>query len=99
MRKKDFADKALNKVFASEDVDVSRSWLSSMALKCNDYQQFYPGFRFVESLANWLNQFEPEDAVCAFEFVKRRLIYISEAQIRLLVESAFSSHMRPKLFA
>jgi hypothetical protein len=99
MRKKDFADKALNKVLASEDVDVSRSWLSSMALKCNDYQQFYPGFRFVESLANWLNQFEPEDAVCAFEFVKRRLIYISEAQIRLLVESAFSSHMRPKLFA
>lgn len=97
MNKKDFADRALNKILDGNETEASRAWLASMAMKCNDYQQFYPGFRFPESLVNWLSQFNDDDVKAAFTFVKERLIYISESQIRLLVESAFSTHMRPRL--
>lgn len=97
MNKKDFATRALNKILDTDNVEFNRAWLESMSMKCNDYQQFYPGFRFLESLSSWLNQFDNGDIPAAFDFVRDRLIYISEAQIRLLVESVFSMHIRPLL--
>ena len=75
MNKKDFADRALNKILDFEEIDISRARLSSMALKCNDYQQFYPGFRFLESLAKWLDQFDTqEEAKHAFNFILNKLL-------------------------
>jgi hypothetical protein len=37
--------------------------------KYDHYQRFGPGRRFVESLALWLNQFDPKDRDAALELV------------------------------
>jgi hypothetical protein len=67
--------------------------------KYDEYQQFSPGMRFLESLANWLLQFELDDRRVAYEFVKSRLIYCSVAEMRHLVTVAYPDHVRPKLLA
>jgi hypothetical protein len=44
-----------------EDVANERPLLQAMAaLKYDEYQQFAPGIRFVESLALWLRQFKTD---------------------------------------
>ena len=42
---------------------------------------FSPGRRFIESLALWLRQFETkEERRLAYDFVRERLIFISNAE-------------------
>ena len=54
--------------------------------KYDEYQQFAPGQRFIESLALWLRQFPAGEArAIAYEFVRRRLIFISAAEMDQLV--------------
>ena len=48
--------------------------------KYDHYQRFGPGRRFIESLALWLNQFDPKDRDTALDLVLGRLIYFSEAE-------------------
>lgn len=58
--------------------------------KYDGYQRFAPGKRFIESLALWLNQFKSvEDRQTALDFVMKRLVYISDAEISHLVRSAY----------
>jgi hypothetical protein len=46
--------------------------LALASFKYDEYQQFSPGMRFVESLARWLRQFQdPADRSAAYEFVKQ----------------------------
>ena len=66
--------------------------------KYDEYQQFTPGRRFLESLALWLRQFEhARERHDAYRFVKSRLVFISDAEMNHLVELAFPSYVRPHL--
>ena len=66
--------------------------------KYDEYQQFGPGLRFLESLALWLRQFKTEpERQTAYEFIRKRLIFISEAEMNHLVEIAFPTVLRPHL--
>ena len=72
--------------------------LALASYKYDEYQQFSPGMRFVESLARWLRQFEtPEERTLAYEFVKDRLLFCSSAEMRHFVEMAYPDHIRPYL--
>jgi len=82
-----------------EDVANERPLLQAMAaLKYDEYQQYAPGMRFVESLALWLRQFtEPHERQAAHAFVKSRLLFLSAAEISHLVTVAYPDCIRPLL--
>jgi hypothetical protein len=79
-----------------EDVARERPILQAMAaLKYDEYQQFSPGMRFVESLASWLGQFAPNERITAYRFVRSRLVFVSSAEMQHLVLTAFPDVVRP----
>mgnify|MGYP006291960193 CR=1 FL=1 len=82
-----------------EDVANERPLLQAMAaLKYDEYQQYAPGMRFVESLALWLRQFARQDErKVAYQFVKSRLLFLSAAELSHLVSVAYPDHIRPLL--
>lgn len=57
--------------------------------KYDQYQRFGPGKRFIESLALWLNQFDPADRPVAFDLVQSKLVYFSDAELSHLVQHAY----------
>ena len=67
--------------------------------KYNAYQQYAPGRQFVESLALWLEQFSPIEREVALDFVHSRLIFISDQEMRHLVDLMFRNVVRPILRA
>ena len=88
--------KVLN--WVPEDVAKERPLLQAMAaLKYDEYQQFAPGIRFVESLALWLNQFKKEERRIAYDFVKSRLVFFSASEIAHLVTVTYPDYIRPLL--
>lgn len=65
-------------------------WLSFMsAYKYDEYRDFLAGARFIESLATWLQQFNPDHRGVAYSFIKEKLIYFSLAEIHRLVEKFY----------
>jgi hypothetical protein len=82
-----------------QKVAEERAVLQDMArYKYDEYQQFAPGQRFIESLALWLRQFPAGDArTVAYEFIRRRLIYLSTAEMDQLVGLSFPTLIRPWL--
>lgn len=97
------AEKLLARVLGWTPAEVARERPVLQALaayKYDEYQQFSAGGRFVESLALWLNRFDtPEERRTAYEFVMRRLVFCSEAEMRHLAEIAYTDHVRPALLA
>lgn len=94
------AEKLLARIleWSAEDVARERPILQAMAaFKYDDYEQFSPGMRYVESLARWLSQFEKADRQVAYEFVKTRLVCCSSQEMTHLVETAYADHIRPLL--
>jgi hypothetical protein len=85
--------------WAPEDVAQERPDLQALATyKYDEYQQFSPGMRFVESLALWLSQFQTQrERQIAYQFVKSKLIFCSSAEMAHLVSIAYSDHIRPLL--
>lgn len=82
----------------SQKAQEEMSRLSAMAkFKFNEYQQFNPGTRFMESLARWLGQFKAEDRNTAYEFIMENLIFISNDEVLHLVEITFQAKINPKL--
>jgi hypothetical protein len=54
--------------------------------KYDSYQGFQPGTRFHVALLNWLSQFEcRQDKRTAYEFIKSRLVYVSQREMHHLV--------------
>lgn len=82
-----------------EDVARERPRLQAMSsYKYDEYQQFSPGMRFVESLAVWLGQFSAtEERDAAYDFAMRRLIFCSTAEMSHLVGLAYPDHIRRRL--
>lgn len=85
--------------WAPEDIARERPVLQALALyKYDEYQQFSPGMRFVESLARWLEQFEEKaERQIAYDFLRSRLVFISISEVHHLVSTAYSDHVRPLL--
>jgi hypothetical protein len=57
--------------------------------KYDHYQRFAPGKRFIESLALWLNQFDPVDRPQALDFVEEQLVFFSDKELSHLVELCY----------
>lgn len=73
------------------DTDRSRdefAWLNLMSkMKYDGYQDFRAGARFVESLADWLQQFPTHaERETAYGFVRQHLVYVSPGEMNHLVE-------------
>jgi hypothetical protein len=68
--------------------------------KYDEYQQFGPGQKFLEALCLWLKQFATKaERETAYAFVRDRVVFISAADMRHLVESSFPDVIRPSLIA
>jgi hypothetical protein len=97
------AEELLAKVmgWSPQDIATYLPPLQAMAAyKYDDYQQFSAGMRFVESLALWLQQFKtPEERITAFDFVRTRLTFISNAEINHLVSVSYPDHVKPWLLS
>jgi hypothetical protein len=87
------AAKLLAKVMAWRDLEVVPQFLPTLQLladyKYDHYRRFGPGRRFIESLALWLEQFDPEDRNAALQLVIQRLVYFSDAEFTHLVGTAY----------
>lgn len=101
--KKELAEALLAKIMDWSDQDKARerARLETFAsYKYDEYQQFSPGRRFIESLALWLAQFKPGDERrTAYDFVCNQLIFFSASEVNHLVELTFPTIVRPKLIA
>lgn len=99
--KDELAEALLSKVMGWTDAEKAqeRAFLQDFArYKYDEYQQFAPGRRFIESLALWLRQFKTvEERRTAYAFIRHRLIFLSNAEMRRLVDLAFPTIIRPRL--
>lgn len=79
------------------DVAEQRPKLQALAaFKYDEYQQFSPGMRFVESLAMWLGQFgELAERKAAYDFVLSRLVFLSHAEMAHFAAIAYPDVIRP----
>lgn len=86
------AEKLLAEIlgWSAEDVARERPVLQAMAsFKYDEYEQYSPGMRFVESLARWLSQFDAADRSIAYRFIRERLVFCSTQEMNHLVETAY----------
>lgn len=99
--KKELAEALLAKImdWSDEEKARERARLETFAsYKYDEYQQFSPGRRFIESLALWLAQFDAgAERRTAYDFVCNRLIFFSASEVNHLVELTFPTIIRPKL--
>jgi len=95
------AERILAKVMKWKPKDVAREMPDLLALasyKYDEYQQFSPGMKFIENFALWLNQFETdEERKNAYEFVRKKLIFISEKEMAHLVTISYPDVIKPIL--
>nr|VFJ68580.1 MAG: hypothetical protein BECKFW1821C_GA0114237_10157 [Candidatus Kentron sp. FW] len=75
------------------------AWLELMAkLKYDEYRDFLAGARFFERLAAWLGQFKTlEERKTAYDFVRKRLVFTSTAEINRLVELFYHRYVHQDL--
>jgi hypothetical protein len=74
--------------------------MAMSAYKYDEYQQFSPGMRFIESLALWLGQFKtPAQRKAALAFVREHLVFVSAAEMNHLVSISYPDHVRPFLLS
>jgi hypothetical protein len=83
--------------WSNEDIARERPVLQALAaLKYDEYQQFSPGMRFVESLALWLQQFGTlDERKTAYDFVLSRLVFVSHAEMAHFAAIAYPDVIRP----
>ncbi len=94
------AEQLLSKVMdwsPAEFSDVGLDLQAMASYKYDEYQQFSPGMRFTESLASWLGQFAAEERCIALDFIRKKLVFISTAEMNHLVSIAYPDHIRPLL--
>ena len=66
-------------------------------VKYDNYQKYSQGMRYVESLALWLNNFDADDRDTLYDFIKKELVFISELQMRNLVEMVYPFYVSPQI--
>jgi hypothetical protein len=74
------------------------AWLRLMSsMKYDGYSDFRAGVRFLESLVSWLRDFDPAERETAYELVRRRLVYISSAEMQRVIETFIPEVVTPYL--
>ncbi len=95
------AERLLAKVMKWSPKDVAREMPDLQTLasyKYDEYRQFSPGMKFIESFALWLNQFESaEEKETAYEFIRNELVFISANEMAHLVTVSYPDIIRPIL--
>lgn len=83
----------------AEKLSEERLDLELMAeLKYDEYRQFSAGMRFIESMSLWLGQFDSgAEQNTIYELVKRRLVFISSAEMQHYIRMAHADHAKPVL--
>ena len=83
------------------DMDRARkedAWLRLMSrVKYDGYQDYLAGARFVESLANWLQQFEAAEREIAYSFIRHSLVYLGPAEMQHLVDLVYPETIQLRL--
>jgi hypothetical protein len=102
--KDQLAEELLAKVMGwknpAEFVEHGQPLMAMSTYKYDEYQQFSPGMRFIESLALWLGQFKtPAQRKAALGFVRERLVFVSAAEMNHLVSISYPDHVRPFLLS
>ncbi len=98
--KEEIAEALLSKIMGWSENELSKERLSIQMMeeiKFDDYQQYTQGMRYIESLALWLSKIEEEDRCLLYEFIKNNLIFISETQMRQLIDMSFYCCINPIL--
>ncbi len=99
--RENLAETLLATVMGWDDGDVAqeRPILQALAdYKYDEYEQFQPGRRFIESLARWLRQLpEISERRTAYRIFRERLIFISRAEMQHLVASVYPDLIRRRL--
>jgi hypothetical protein len=98
--KEDLALKVLGQImnWSDERARTEFAWLRLMSrLKYDGYRDFQAGMRFLESLAVWLQQFEPVERETAYTFVRKTLTYVGPAELQRLVEQFYPRTVRARL--
>jgi hypothetical protein len=73
-------------------------WLKLMSrFRYDGYEDFRAGVRFLERLSVWLQQFKAEDRETAYQFIKKRLVYLGPAEMQLLVERMYPEVIERRL--
>lgn len=91
---KGVAIRVLENVMGWDDSTIQReaAWLHLMSdFKYDSYRDYLAGARFIERLADWLQQFLPEHRQTAYDYVRSRLVFLSLAEVRHLVDLFFPS--------
>lgn len=85
--------------WTADETSRERPLLQALAnFKYDEYQQYSPGIRFMESLAQWLTQFtQLEERKVAYNFLKSQLIFISNDQLTHLVNITYADKIQPIL--
>jgi len=76
------------------------AWLDLISrLKYDSYRGYFAGARFVESLLDWLQQFESAEREIAYRFVRERLVFVGSSELQHLVELFYPETVRDLLSA
>ena len=82
----------------NETATKEYAWLRLMSsMKYYGYSDFRAGVRFLESLVAWLRHFEEDDRPAAYDFVKKRLVYISTLEMQRVIETFLPEIVTPYL--
>ena len=82
----------------NDQANTEYAWLQLMSsVKYDGYSDFRAGARFLESLATWLRQFDKQDRLVAYIFVKQRLVFISAAEMQRAIEIFVPETVTPYL--
>ncbi len=65
--------------------------------KYDSYEGFDSGVKFIESLAQWLSQFDKDDRPTAYRLLRDHLIYVSRAEMLHLVRSIYPDIVVPTI--
>jgi len=99
--KSELAEELLNEIMGWDRAafqEKVRRLEALAAYKFDEYGNFRPGVKFLESLAAWLDQFnDPLERATALDFVLDRLIFISDAEMTHLVELVYPDHIEQVL--
>lgn len=83
--------------WSAEDLTREMPNIEALALfKYDQYEQYFSGMKYIESLARWLDQFKtPAEKLKAFEFINKHLIFVSSTELNHFVAISFPDVIRP----
>lgn len=93
------AEQLFSKIMTWSAEDLTREMpnIEALALfKYDQYEQYFSGMKYIESLARWLDQFKTQaEKIKAFEFINKHLIFVSSTELSHFVAISFPDVIRP----